>query len=91
MTYKKIEKKLDEQQETLHKIDKCVAVIMNDVKRINGTLIKHEIKNVEQDKTIEKLSKSVSNLKGKLALISAFIGAAAAWFFNMINKFRGGI
>ena len=90
MTYKKVEKKLDEQQKTLHKIDKCVAVIMNDVKRVNGTLLRHEKKNEEQDKKITGLIKSVSGIKGKMAIIAAFIGGIAGWFFNMINKFRGG-
>ena len=86
MTYKKISEKLDVQQETLHSIDKSVAVIMNDVKRINGTLLKHEKKNEEQDKKINIHSKSLSGLKGKLAGLSAIIGGVAGWFFSMLNR-----
>lgn len=86
MTYKKISEKLDSQQETLHRIDKCVAVIMNDVKRINGTLLKHEKKNEEQDKKIGIISKSLNGLKGKVAGLSAIVGGVAGWFFNMLNR-----
>lgn len=86
MTYKRIIEKLDKQEELLYCIDKKVAVIKSDLKRINGTILRHEKKNEEQDVTLSSHSISLSSIRAKMGLIGGIAGAVVTIIITLLLK-----
>ena len=75
------EKKIDEMHDLLHSIDKNVAVIKSDVKRINDSVKKH-------DDRIIVLEKGQANLKGKVTLIAGAVGIVFSVFTSIFLPMR---
>lgn len=78
--------KIEYQHELLHKIDTKVAVTVQKIEAINGSIGKHEERLNNHSNKIDKIEDRQSNMEGKWAGISATISTAIAGIGIFISK-----